>query len=46
MTYELGEGEFANEPWFVARPGATEEDDGILLVQGIDGQKTKGDYNI
>ena len=42
ISYEMGEGEFGNEPWFVARPGATEEDDGILLIQGIDGENRHG----
>ena len=42
MSYELAEGQFPVEPWFVARPGADDEDDGVVMVQGTDGKKKKG----
>ena len=38
----MPDGLFPQEPWFVESPDATEEDDGVLLVQGVDGIKQKG----
>ncbi|XP_055886553.1 apocarotenoid-15,15'-oxygenase-like [Biomphalaria glabrata] len=32
-------GHYPVEPWFVPRPGGTSEDDGLLLVPVLDGQK-------
>ena len=42
IEYEMPDGLFPQEPWFVERPGATEEDDGVLLVMGVDGVQNKG----
>ena len=39
-------GMFPTEPYFVSSPNATKEDDGIVLVSGIDGQKKKGFIHI
>jgi carotenoid cleavage dioxygenase-like enzyme len=33
---------FAQEPQFIPSPNPTSEDDGVLLVQGVDGTKNKG----
>ena len=35
-------GMFPTEPFFISSPNATKEDDGIVLVSGIDGHKKKG----
>ena len=40
--YLFDEGQFAQEPQFVARPNPASEDDGVILVQGVDGNKQKG----
>lgn len=37
------EGMFVQEPQYIARPAAVEEDDGVILAQGVDGRKNKGD---
>ena len=39
---KLPNGLFPTEPLFVARPGAEEEDDGVVVMSGIDGGKEKG----
>ena len=41
LEYKMPDGLFPQEPWFVESPDATEEDDGVLLVQGVDGIKQK-----
>lgn len=41
-SYVFGEGMFAQEPQFIPRPNPMSEDDGVLLVQGVDGVKNKG----
>ena len=38
------EGMYPQEPIFVASPESSSEDDGILLVQGIDGEQEKGTF--
>merc|ERR1712226_1742263 len=35
-------GLFPTEPLFVGRPGAEDEDDGVVVMSGIDGGKEKG----
>lgn len=42
LEYLLPEGMFVQEPQFVPSPGSTEEDDGVILAQGFDGRKKKG----
>ena len=42
QSYPFPAGVFPFEPIFVARPEATEEDDGILLVQALDTNEQKG----
>merc|ERR1712150_138453 len=39
---KLPNGLFPTEPLFVARPGAVAEDDGVVVMSGIDGGKEKG----
>jgi len=39
---KLPNGLFPTEPLFVARPGAVDEDDGVVVMSGIDGGKEKG----
>ena len=39
---ELPDGLFPTEPIFVADPNGTEEDDGLILMSGVDGGKEKG----
>merc|ERR1711953_1386228 len=39
---KLPNGLFPTEPLFVARPGAEAEDDGVVVMSGIDGGKEKG----
>jgi len=39
---KLPNGLFPTEPLFVARPGAVDEDDGVIVMSGIDGGKEKG----
>merc|ERR1711971_1210788 len=39
---KLPNGLFPTEPLFVARPGAVDEDDGEVVMSGIDGGKEKG----
>ena len=39
---KLPNGLFPTEPIFVARPGAVDEDDGVVVMSGIDGGKEKG----
>ena len=39
---KLPNGLFPTEPIFVARPGAEEEDDGVIVMSGIDGAQEKG----
>lgn len=41
QDYLLPEGLFVQEPQFWPRPGATAEDDGIIMAQGVDGVKQK-----
>ena len=43
MSYIFPEGMFPQEPIFVERPDPQAEDDGVLLVQGVDGGKEKGE---
>ena len=31
-----------HEPWFVAKPNARKEDDGVLLVKSLDVHENKG----
>merc|ERR1712038_1422379 len=38
----MPDGCFPTEPIFVARPGATAEDDGVVMFSGIDGGKDRG----
>ena len=38
----LPDGLFPTEPIFVQRPGSSDEDDGVVIVSGIDGGKQKG----
>ena len=40
--YSFPEGVYPQEPWFVASPDAVNEDDGVLLMQGLDGRIEKG----
>lgn len=42
IEYVFPEGMFAQEPQFIPSPTPTSEDDGVLLVQGVDGTKNKG----
>lgn len=39
---ELPDGLFPTEPIFVADPSGSEEDDGVILMSGVDGGKAKG----
>ena len=39
---KLPNGLFPTEPLFVGRPGAEDEDDGVVVMSGIDGGKEKG----
>merc|ERR1712130_1034310 len=39
---KLPNGLFPTEPLFVGRPGAQEEDDGVIVMSGIDGAQEKG----
>ena len=39
---QLPDGVFPTEPIFVAAPGATQEDDGVVLMSGLDGRRGKG----
>ena len=39
---ELPDGMFPTEPIFVAAPDATAEDDGVILMSGVDGANEKG----
>ena len=39
---KLPNGLFPTEPLFVGRPGAEDEDDGVVVMSGIDGAKEKG----
>ena len=39
---ELPDGLFPTEPIFVADPVGTEEDDGVILMSGVDGGREKG----
>ena len=39
---ELPDGHFPTEPIFVPDPDGTEEDDGIILMSGVDGAQEKG----
>ena len=39
---EMPDGCFPTEPIFVARPNATAEDDGVVLLSGIDGGRERG----
>ena len=41
-NFTFHEDQYPQEPWFLPRPGSTEEDDGVLLVQGFDGRAGKG----
>ena len=38
----LPDGLFPTEPIFVQRPGSEEEDDGVVIISGIDGGRQKG----
>ena len=40
--YSFPEGVYPQEPWFVASPDSVNEDDGVLLLQGLDGRIQKG----
>ena len=42
IEYVFPVGMFAQEPQFIPSPNPTSEDDGVLLVQGVDGTKNKG----
>ena len=42
IRMELPDGLFPTEPIFVADPEGTEEDDGVILMSGVDGDKEKG----
>ena len=42
IEYVFPDGMFAQEPQFIPSPTPTSEDDGVLLVQGVDGTKNKG----
>ena len=42
LDHEFPHGMFPQEPIFVPSPDATEEDDGVLLVQGVDAHQEKG----
>ena len=42
IEYVFPDGMFAQEPQFISSPNPTSEDDGVLLVQGVDGTKNKG----
>ena len=42
ITKELPDVWFPTEPIFVASPGATEEDDGVVMMSGVDGDQEKG----
>jgi carotenoid cleavage dioxygenase-like enzyme len=39
---KLPNGLFPTEPIFVSRPGAEDEDDGVIVMSGIDGAQEKG----
>ena len=42
LEYELPDGLFGQEPWFVAEPWSTGEDEGVVMMQGLDANKEKG----
>ena len=42
IEYVFPVGMFAQEPQFIPSPNPTSEDYGVLLVQGVDGTKSKG----
>ena len=42
MEYPLPAGFYAQEPAFLQRPGTSGEDEGVLLVQGLDANQNKG----
>ena len=35
-------GNFPTEPYFIPSPNSTNEDDGVVLVSGIDGERKRG----
>ncbi|ELT96834.1 hypothetical protein CAPTEDRAFT_203197 [Capitella teleta] len=42
LSYPFPGGMFIQEPFFVASPDAKDEDDGVILVQGVDANQKKG----
>ena len=42
QQYPLPSGFYTQEPVFLQRPGATGEDEGVLLLQGLDANQNKG----
>jgi len=42
ITKELPDGLFPTEPIFVSHPNPVSEDDGVILMSGVDGGKEKG----
>ena len=44
LEYELSEGLVGQESWFVAEPWSTGEDEGVVMMQGLDAKKEKGGW--
>ena len=42
VEYPLPPGFYGQEPVFLQRPGTSGEDEGVLLVQGLDANQNKG----
>lgn len=42
VEYLFPEGMYVQEPQFIPTPGAVQEDDGVIIAQGVDGRKHKG----
>ena len=42
LEYPLPAGFYGQEPVFLQRPGTSGEDEGVLLVQGLDANQNKG----
>lgn len=41
VEYLFPEGMYVQEPQFIPTPGAVQEDDGVIIAQGVDGRKHK-----
>ena len=42
QQYPLPAGFYGQEPVFLQRPGTTGEDEGVVLLQGLDANQNKG----